>query len=190
MNAIVSHNRLRYAKLRVEDFLLLNQSGAFDQYNKTELIDGKVCVMNAQFRPHAYAKTELCFALRQALEAGGFSHKVLTEVAVAMPPHDMPEPDIVVTTEPRGQGAVPVTSIALLVEVAETTRRTDLGRKATIYARHNVPEYWVVDLKKGLLHQHSQPSAKGYGEHLEIAFGKQVKSTHLRGLNTDTNCLN
>ncbi len=186
MNAVVNHNRLRYAKLRVEDFLLLNQAGAFDNYRKSELIDGKVCVMNSQFRPHAYAKTELAFALKLALAAGGFAHAALTKVAVAMPPHDMPEPDIVVTTEPFGDGAVPLKSIALLVEIAETTRSTDLGRKAKIYAKHRVPEYWVVDLKKQLLHQFWCPATNDYTERREITVGQIVKSEVLVGLTIDT----
>ncbi|MBY0519703.1 MAG: hypothetical protein K2P79_04680 [Sphingomonas sp.] len=42
--------------LRVEDFLLLNASGAFDGDGKTELIDGDIYVMNAQFGEHARAK--------------------------------------------------------------------------------------------------------------------------------------
>jgi Uma2 family endonuclease len=186
VNAMIAPNRLVYAKLRIEDFLLLNASGAFDRYSKTELLDGKICVMNSQFRPHAYAKTELCFALRKALEAKGFPQKAMTEAAVAMPPHDMPEPDIIVTSEPRGEGAVPLASVALLVEVAQTTRATDLGRKARIYARHAVPEYWVVDLKKALLHQFWSPAPKGYAQRREIALGAVVTSETLTGINVDT----
>jgi len=34
-------------RLRVEDYLLLDESGAFADYHKTELIDGEVLFMNA-----------------------------------------------------------------------------------------------------------------------------------------------
>jgi hypothetical protein len=53
--------------LRVEDFLLLNDSGAFDAYGKTELIDGDIYVMNAQHSPHARAKSRLHVALANRL---------------------------------------------------------------------------------------------------------------------------
>ena len=52
-------------KLRVEDYLLLDGSGAFDGYGKTELLDGEVVYMNAQHRPHARIKSRL-FGLQSA----------------------------------------------------------------------------------------------------------------------------
>ena len=51
-------------KLRVEDYLLLDASGAFESYQKTELIEGEVYFVNAQHRPHALAKAELYDASR------------------------------------------------------------------------------------------------------------------------------
>lgn len=44
--------------------------------------------------------------------------------------------------------------------VAETTsastRNCDLKEKATVYAQHGVPEYWVVETQAGALYQHVQ----------------------------------
>ncbi|MEO6214849.1 MAG: hypothetical protein ABIO86_02365 [Sphingomonas sp.] len=54
-------------KLRVEDYLLIDESGAFDACRKTELIAGKIYFQDAQHRPHALAKAELYDALRDAL---------------------------------------------------------------------------------------------------------------------------
>jgi hypothetical protein len=42
INAMIAPNKLVYAKLRVEDFLFLNGSGASDGYSKTGLLDGKI----------------------------------------------------------------------------------------------------------------------------------------------------
>jgi hypothetical protein len=49
----------RRVKLRVEDYLALDDAGAFDAYGKTELIDGEVVYRNAQHRPHARIKSRL-----------------------------------------------------------------------------------------------------------------------------------
>jgi hypothetical protein len=43
-------------KLRIADFDLLDRAGAFDDYAKTELIDGTVYFVNAHHRPHARVK--------------------------------------------------------------------------------------------------------------------------------------
>jgi Uma2 family endonuclease len=71
-----------------------------------------------------------------------------------IPDHDEPEPDLVLyrpgaATEDR---QVQPADAFLVVEVAKSTRRRDLIKKARIYERGNVREYWVVDLKKNCLH--------------------------------------
>jgi Uma2 family endonuclease len=35
----------------------------------------------------------------------------------------------------------------LIVEVSESSLRYDVQVKAPLYARHGVPEYWIIDLK-------------------------------------------
>lgn len=64
-----------------------------------------------------------------------------------MTAHDAPEPDILLTSEPEGEGPVPLPSIALIVEVADTTLRNDLGIKQRVYASHGIPEYWIADVE-------------------------------------------
>ena len=95
---------------------------------KTELIDGAIYAMNPQHRPHVRIKSELAFRLRLALEAIGSTLFVAIEGTVAMPPNDAPGPDIIVTSEPEGEGPFPISSIALLAEVADSTIRLDLGQ--------------------------------------------------------------
>lgn len=126
-------------KLRVEDYLLLDESGAFEPYQKTELIEGEVYFVNAQHRPHALAKAELYDALRDALRAIGSPLRPLTEASIALSKHDAPEPDIVLTSEPKGEGLIPGASVALVIEISDTTVSGDLKRKAVIYARAGVP---------------------------------------------------
>jgi hypothetical protein len=52
------------------------------------------------------------------------------EGSVAVSENDMPRPDIIVTSEPRGEGPIPVSSVALLAEVSSTSLAEDLGAKA------------------------------------------------------------
>jgi Uma2 family endonuclease len=77
----------------------------------------------------------------------------------------VPEPDLAVLVEgkpeyqhrhPRGD------EILLAVEIANTSLKLDLNRKAAIYARAGVREYWVLDLARRLLHAHRQPEGALY----------------------------
>ena len=182
-------NVARPLPLRVEDFFTLDDSGAFEGYGKTELLDGGVVYINAQHRPHARCKAALYDGLRDALRAMNSPLSVLIEASVTMPPHDAPEPDLVLTSEPDGPGPVPLASVALIVEVSDATLASDLGTKATIYARHDVPEYWVADIAGKRIVQHSQPTAQGYGNRSDVAFGAVIEAATVAGLKVATDTL-
>lgn len=173
-------------KLRIEDYLRLHEAGAFKRYAKTELIDGLVYAMNPQHRPHGFAKDELAYRLRRALEAMGSDLHVATEQSVAMTPHNQPEPDIILTTEPRGPGAIPGASVALLVEIAHTSLDHDLLRKAPVYASRGVAEYWVVDVNAGLIHQMWSPEGEAYVGGREVKLGERIAAATIEGLAVET----
>jgi Uma2 family endonuclease len=50
----------------------------------------------------------------------------------------------------------------LVFEVADASLRLDLVRKARISAVVGVPVYWVIDVAGGVVHVHTDPTAKGY----------------------------
>ncbi|HEX8534344.1 MAG TPA: Uma2 family endonuclease [Allosphingosinicella sp.] len=173
------------ARLRVEDFLLLQEHGAFDDYSKSELIEGEIICMNSQFSRHARVKSNLAFELETCLRGMKSPLQAIVEVAVAVSADTMPEPDIVLTSF-RANGPVPLDTVALVIEVADTTLATDLGRKADIYARVGIPEYWVIDLNEDrcLLHMGTGPD--GYAEQIDVPFGEVLISATIDGLKAGT----
>lgn len=173
-------------KLRVEDYLMLDEAGAFDSYGRTELIEGEVVYMNALHRPHARVQTRFLVLLAGELAKRSDGLEPLIEGSVSMPPYNVPAPDISVTSEPEGTGLIPLSSLALVVEVADTTLRTDLGRKAKIYAREGVPEYWVVDVNASIIHQLWSPIDDAYTERREVAFGAAITAATITGLTVET----
>ena len=176
-------------RLRVKDVVLLDAGGAFRDYGRIELIEGELLYMNAQFRPHMFAKDELAYRIRQALEANGIDLFVGTEASVHLSDHDLPQPDIILTSEARGDGPVPGDSVRLLVEVADTTLDHDLGRKAAMYASAHVAEYWVVDLNGRVIHRLANPDGGHFDRHDEIAFGQPIDAVTIPGLTVATDRL-
>lgn len=177
-------------KLRLEDYLLLDQAGAFAAYAKTELIEGEIVFMNAQHRAHARIKTRLAMALTQALRDLGGKLEAIVEGSVAIPPANAPEPDIVVTSEAEGEGLIPLESVRLVIEVADATLKNDLIRKAAVYARHGVPEYWVVDVEGRLIHQMWTLEGEAYAERQKMAFGERIAAATIENLAVETAGLN
>jgi len=73
--------------------------------------------------------------------------------------------------------------VVLVVEVADTTLTYDREVKVPLYARHDVPEVWIVDLEKRLIERYRIPrggeflecSVVSVGERLDLhAFGARV----------------
>jgi Uma2 family endonuclease len=189
MNAVTALRTPAKLGLRVEDYLLIAKAGAFEAHGKTELIEGNVYAMNPQYSGHARIKTRLTVRLSAALAEGGNPLEVLSEVSVRLSDDTMPEPDISVTSY-TGNDPVPLDRLALVVEVPDTTLSIDLGRKRLLYARACVPEYWVVDVDGGVIHQMWAPSGSDFGETRVVSFGMPIAAATLAGVEVETGGLN
>lgn len=170
----------------IDRFMVMAREGLFDDFAKVELIEGEIFVVNAQFRRHAWARKQLVRAFDAALGDRNDGLTAIDECSIALSDDTMPEPDIVLTTEPRGDGPVPVHSIRLIVEISDATLTNDLGRKVALYASHGIAEYWVVDLDGGVVHQFWSPSGDGYRERQQAAMGERVMLGTSAGLSVET----
>ncbi len=70
-----------------------------------------------------------------------------------------PLPDFAVVREMKEEYARRVPrgdELTLVIEVSDTSIRTDLSMKVRLYARSGVPEYWVVDIarRRVVIHRH------------------------------------
>jgi Uma2 family endonuclease len=182
MNQLTAiHGKSGRLKLTVEDFLLLDKKGAFDAYNKVELIDGEIWIVSPQLNRHSFMLADLSFEIGLALRAMKTDLRLSLEVSTRISDFSLPQPDFVVSTY-KGDELMPLGEVALIVEVSATTLRTDLGRKLRLFAEAGVPEYWVVDLRGRKLHQMWSPEGKAYREKREVALGEVVEAQTIVGL--------
>ena len=66
-----------------------------------------------------------------------------------------------VAGEPRDYRSEHPRTAVLVVEVADTTLSFDRSRKAALYARAGIQEYWLLNLKERCLEIHRTPQAIG-----------------------------
>jgi Uma2 family endonuclease len=171
--------------ITVEAFDRLHRSGALADPQRLELIDGAICEQRPSTARRAYARTQLFFRLHDALVRIQSPGTAMIRATVAMPPHNAPDPDIVVTTEPKGEGYVPVDCVMLLIDVTDTdAARLRVGR-SFLFAAHQVSEYWVVDLPDRMLHQLWQPSPAGYRQGRSVPLEGTIESITIVGLQVD-----
>ncbi|WP_375394987.1 Uma2 family endonuclease [uncultured Sphingomonas sp.] len=175
-------------KLTVDDYLRLAEAGAFGG-RRTELIDGEVIVMSPQFRPHGMVKLELYDELLIASRALGSPLRPVVEFSLDLATNAMPDPDIMLTNEPRGAKAVPLASVALVIEVSDTTLNDDLSAKQRLYATAGIPEYWVADVNARVIHQMWSTNGDKYARQANIEFGTKIASATITGLSIETSNL-
>jgi Uma2 family endonuclease len=131
--------------------------GFFHPGEKLELLAGDLVVREPQGGPHMTAIGLAEDALRTAFGSGWI---VRTQGPIALDDETEPEPDVAVVRGSRrdyvaGHPGRP----ALLVEVAESTLAFDREQKGSLYARANVPEYWIINLVDRVLEVYREPGA-------------------------------
>ncbi len=138
-----------------QDYERLVAEGFFHPEERLELVDGELIMMTPQGSRHATAVCLAEGALR-SLFGAGFSIRV--QLPIALEPDSEPEPDLaVVVGSPRDyRDAHPQTAV-LIVEVTDTTLPYDRERKARLYAKAGIPEYWIVNLLDQCLEIHRHP---------------------------------
>jgi Uma2 family endonuclease len=69
--------------------------------------------------------------------------------------------------------------VLLLIEVADSSLSFDQNEKLRLYASHNVPEYWLLNLKDSCLEVYRQPHGDCFGEKTTLRIGDSVTLSQL-----------
>lgn len=140
---------------------------------KVELLEGEVVVMAPMDSEHRKPLVELNRAIVKLLP----DDLVLQpQCPIAPDDENEPEPDLAIVADDPNATDHPTTAL-LAIEIANTSVRDDLNRKARIYARAGIPGYWVLNVKKRELVVHRNPSGGKYKSVKTLTDLSEVKST-------------
>jgi Uma2 family endonuclease len=163
-----------------EQFEEIADSGIFPPEARLELIEGRIVWQEAPMKSaHAVGVRRAETAMQRVFREG---HDVRCQLPLALHLRDEPLPDVavVIGTFEDYETDHPTTAV-LVIEVSDTTLRYDRTTKAGIYARANIPEYWIVDLTGRVLIVHRQPASipgrtleHGYESVVEYAEAESV----------------
>ncbi len=157
---LMLQHRHRYT---VDDYHRMADAGILSPEARVQLIDGDVIEMPPIGPPHASMVTELQNRLFRAVEDAAV---VRVQNPVRLGPHDEPEPDLAVVTQPaakyRTRHPEPA-DILLVIEVADSSLALDRDLKLRRYADCGIPEAWLVDANGKTILRCRDPGAAGYG---------------------------
>ena len=160
MATVLQHTR---RKLDVDSVYDLLKAGRIGPEERVELVDGELLTMPAIGSRHASVTTQLIERLFDATDRSAVL--VTGSMPLRLDRFNELEPDVLVLRRRADAFAASHPTPAdtlLVVEVADTTRSFDLGRKAALYARFGVAEYWVVDLVARHVRVHRDPQGDTY----------------------------
>lgn len=151
-------------RISVGHFYRMADAGLFDADERVELVDGEIIDMPPHGSRHASAIEQLT---RMLMEAFGTRAIVRPQLPLRLGEYSEPQPDIAVA-RPRADhyaASHPTAGDALLViEISDSTVRYDREIKAGLYARHSVPELWVIDVNARVVHRYREPVNGTYAD--------------------------
>lgn len=163
----------------VAEIEALVQAGIIDEHERFELIGGEIVPMNPKGIQHETLKAALNIHFAANRPVGIV---FAGETTFHLDEDSFVEPDFIFFRKADGLADLSPRTALLAVEVADTSLRWDLGRKARLYANFGIPELWVIDALTEVTHVHVAPSLESYGSIRQVPASDRVASTSVPGL--------
>ncbi len=182
MSELLTRRRFTVAELNVMD-----AAGFFDGDGRIELVDGEIIEMNPIGGPHMW-----CVARLNEVLTGVVSKPFTVSVQgpVELGARDMPQPDIAVVRPPATGSARPgPNATALVIEIADSSRRIDRTTKMRRYGVAGIPEAWLVDLVSETVERFTDPGPAGYRLIAVAGRGESIGSTTVPDFTLDVDVI-
>ncbi len=148
--------------LTVAEYHRMGEVGILTERDRVELIEGQVIAMSPIGSQHSGTVNTLN---RRLVLAVGDRGVVAVRNPVQLDDLTEPEPDFAVL-KPRADDyrlATPrADEVLLIIEVADTSLAYDRTVKRSLYARHGITEFWIVNLSAGEVEVCRAPSGDDY----------------------------
>lgn len=170
-----SAQSLAYHHLTVNDFHRMGEAGILHEDDRVELIDGVIIDMAPIGSLHASQVNHLTHRLVPAVSGRAI---VAPQNPLHLGTSSEPQSDVIVLRYRADfyAAAHPEPSdVLLLIEVADTSLSYDRDVKIPLYARHAIPEVWLIDVQNQRVEVFRQPHPNGYQAVLQPANTERLR---------------
>jgi Uma2 family endonuclease len=144
-------------RFNVREYHRMAAAGILGEDDRVELIEGEIVQMPPMGSRHAACIGRLA---RPLFAQAGDAAAVRVQLPIRLGERSEPEPDLALVrprTDDYASAHPGPADVLLVIEVAENTARYDRSVKAPLYARADLPEYWLVDLQRERVDAYSEP---------------------------------
>jgi Uma2 family endonuclease len=155
-----------HRKLSADDYHRMAEVGIFRPDERLELIEGELIDMPPIGHFHAGLANDLNRHFAPRIDGRAVA-SIRNPIRLGL--HSEPQPDFALLRI-RGDSykrSLPTAAdVLLVVEISDTTVRYDRTVKLPLYARHGIPEYWLIDVPQRRVEVHfsPEPEQARYGE--------------------------
>lgn len=155
--------------ITVSEYHLMVGAGILHEDDRVELLEGAIVAMTPIGSGHAGTSNSLNRTLTMAVDNRGI---VAVRNPIVLDHLNEPQPDFTVL-RPRPdfyRGVTPRASdVLLVIEIADSSVRYDRNVKLPLYALHEIPEFWIVDLPAGEIEVCREPQGDTYKNSSRVA---------------------
>jgi Uma2 family endonuclease len=148
--------RRRFTVAEVEAMVA---AGVMEADERIELIGGELVPMSPKGIQHEVVKRAL---LDRWIRARPDDVHLAPETTFRLSEDTYLEPDVVIYPRTSGLRGLMGADVLLVVEIADSSLRYDIGRKAALYASFGIRELWVIDAVQLTTRAFREPMADGY----------------------------
>jgi Uma2 family endonuclease len=177
MNSVISPVRKHLTD--INEWRRLGEANIFPPESRIELIEGEIIEMAPIGSNHSGHVVRLLnyFASVIGKKALVNAQNPLQLGDLSEPEPDFmllkPNPDFYSSHHPVAD------DVLLLIEVADSSLAFDQSHKLRLYAIHNVPEYWLLNLNDNCLEVYRKPKGEVYAEKTTLYTGDNITLTQL-----------
>jgi Uma2 family endonuclease len=157
----------------------MTAAGVLLEDERIELIGGEIVPMSPKGNQHEVTKTALTHYWSARLPK---DLTFTTETTFRFTEDTYLELDFVFYPKAGGLAGLSPATAKLVVEIADSSLRYDLGRKAALYAAFGIAELWVIDAVKLETRVHTQPTTTGYRKMIDPPPGEPLTPTLIPAL--------
>ncbi len=146
--------------ITTSEYHQMGEVGIIRPEERVELIDGEIVNMSPKGTKHAKVVRQLT----RWLYRNNFddSFEILVQDPIVLSDHSEPEPDLAISKELESSKHPSASDVVLVIEVADTSFLYDTTTKLALYAKEEIPEYWVVDIENFRVFVFTDPALGAY----------------------------
>jgi Uma2 family endonuclease len=163
----------------IKEWQKLGEANIFPAGSRLELIDGEILEMAPIGFNHSGHLNRINMLFSRLMPDG-----VIPSVQNPLQLDDLsePEPDFMLlkpNNDFYSSRHPNADDVLLLIEVADSSLSFDQNQKLRLYASHNIPEYWLMNLNDSCVEVYRQPHSDCYAEKTTLRVADSVTLSQL-----------